>query len=235
MAPRLSSPVGLLVAQGGGPDLREVRVRRATAADTGALSELAAAPSAVEDHLLVEHLGRVIAGIGVRRTDDGAHLHDLAVDRVWRGMGLGRLLVAAALLVLDSEGTAEARVEPGEARDWFTALGFTEAAPGLLRRETALGGHDLPGAAGRLAALQVDFQRSGARHEWDPGATALLQFARRRGVKTESLCWAGVCGTCSVKIACGTVTYDDEPGLDPDDGKVLLCITRPLTDLVLDL
>jgi N-acetylglutamate synthase-like GNAT family acetyltransferase/ferredoxin len=255
MAAALRGPVELLVARGGGPDLEEVRLRRARADDAAALHELTRpfvdagsapareAPSCAdpaEDHLLVECSGTAVAAVGIRRADGDGELYGLVVDQDWQGAGLGRLLVAAALQSLAAEGVAQVRVVPGEAGEWFTALGFTApdataAAPAGLCRPTALDGHDLPSAAGQLGGLRVDFRRSGVQHGWDPAASALLQFARRRGVRTESQCWAGVCGTCSVRITSGTVTYDDEPGFEPDDGKVLLCITRPLTDLALEL
>ncbi|MEV0532340.1 GNAT family N-acetyltransferase [Kitasatospora sp. NPDC050463] len=246
MTSALTSPVGILIARGG-PDIDEVKIRRATAAQLAAVGELTRSAGAalpdrpedfhaerIEEFCLIEQLGTVVACVGVHRTGDGAELYDLAVAPAKRGIGLGRLLVAAVLLMLSGEPVTEVRVEPGGAREWFTALGFTEASPTVLRRDTA-GGYDALETLGRIADLQIEFQRSGKTLRWEPSSTALLMFAQRGGLKPESLCWAGVCGTCAVRIKRGTVSYNTDPGVDPEDDEVLLCITRPVTDLVLDL
>ncbi|MFJ8042653.1 GNAT family N-acetyltransferase [Kitasatospora sp. NPDC096147] len=254
MPARAMTSTDVLVSQGG-PDIEEVRVRQATAEDAEVLAGLIRAHrgtdglppdgsfpardgSRAEDFCLVEHQGEPVACCAAdRRADGTAELYDLVVDPRWRGTGTGRLALAGLFLALRAEQATGVTVTPGPARAWFTALGFTEHpehGPEVLGRAT-VDGHDEVHTLGLLGGLRIEFARSGRQVEWDPSATALLQFSRGAQVKTDSRCWAGVCGTCAVRIRRGTVTYDMEPGYEPQDGEVLLCVSRPTTDLVLDL
>lgn len=218
MRPHLTAPSDVLITKGGAR-IHDLRIRRA---DTEGAS------------VLIEDSGTAVGSVGIRRTGTAAELHGLTVAETWRGMGLGRLLVAAALLILRAEERPYVTVaDPGRATEWFTALGFTPDGDRLRREVT--GGYDEVETVGQLADLQVDFARTGSRVRWDPSFTALLQFAQHHGVDTDSLCWAGVCGTCAVRIKQGTVSYEVPPQAEPAEGEVLLCVSRPTTPLVLDL
>jgi ferredoxin/N-acetylglutamate synthase-like GNAT family acetyltransferase len=218
MRPHLSAPSDILVTKGGA-EIHELRIRRADSAG---------------ESVLIEDSGTVVGSVGIRRTAGAPALHGLAVAESWRGMGLGRLLVAAALLILRAEETPYVTVaDPGPAAEWFGGLGFTP--DGDLLRHEVTGGYDEVETVGQIADLQVDFARTGTRVRWDPSFTALLQFAQHHGVDTDSLCWAGVCGTCAVRIKQGTVSYEVPPQAEPAEGEVLLCVSRPTTPLVLDL
>ncbi|WP_035804911.1 GNAT family N-acetyltransferase [Kitasatospora mediocidica] len=244
----------------GGAELLELTIRPGRVEQAGQLYELSRPfmlsgvlpqhpaefyADAAGDFWVVEHAGEVIACAGVSRSDAGAAtLVNLVVEPSWQRLGVGRLLVAGVLRLLKGEQITELRVEPGPAHPWFTALGFTalgsEASaceglsPTTLRRTTVAGFDELD-ALGEVADLQVRFARSGSRHRWDPSFSALLHFAGHHGVRVDSLCWGGVCGTCSVRIKHGTVSYDVAPEVDPQEGEVLMCVSRPMTDLVLDI
>jgi ferredoxin-NADP reductase len=85
-----------------------------------------------------------------------------------------------------------------------------------------------------LSKVNVTFGRSGKVVRWEPSAGNLLEFARGLGVRIESGCCAGSCGSCLVAIKSGTVHYLKPPDAEPEQGACLTCICRPQGDLVLD-
>ncbi|WP_025139827.1 2Fe-2S iron-sulfur cluster-binding protein [Achromobacter sp. DH1f] len=66
---------------------------------------------------------------------------------------------------------------------------------------------------------------------------SVLDAATRAAVKLPHECTFGGCGTCRVKLAAGTVTYDEFPmALTPEEaaqGYALACQARPQSDLSL--
>jgi ferredoxin len=54
-------------------------------------------------------------------------------------------------------------------------------------------------------------------------------------VSTRWSCRTGVCQTCSTPLLSGSVSYWITPLTEPEAGQVLLCSTRPVTDVTLDL
>ena len=85
-----------------------------------------------------------------------------------------------------------------------------------------------------LSKVQVTFGRSGKVVRWEPSAGNLLEFATAQGVRIESGCCAGSCGSCLVAIKSGKVHYLKPPDAEPEQGACLTCICRPEGDLVLD-
>jgi ferredoxin-NADP reductase len=85
-----------------------------------------------------------------------------------------------------------------------------------------------------LAKINVTFSRSGKTIRWEPSAGNILEFARAEGVKIDSGCCAGSCGSCVVAIKSGDVDYLKKPDAPPDAGTCLTCVCRPKNDLVLD-
>jgi ferredoxin-NADP reductase len=85
-----------------------------------------------------------------------------------------------------------------------------------------------------LARLQVTFGRSGKTIRWEPALGNLLDFARDQGVRIDSGCCAGSCGSCVVAVRSGEVDYLKKPDAEPESGSCLTCICRPRTDIVLD-
>lgn len=68
---------------------------------------------------------------------------------------------------------------------------------------------------------------------------AILDAAKRQGIDLPYGCRAGGCSVCKVKVVTGDVQYQDgEPmGFDEEDmnqGKILICVAVPLSDLVLE-
>ncbi len=85
-----------------------------------------------------------------------------------------------------------------------------------------------------LARINITFARSNKTVRWEPSAGNLLEFAAAQGVKIDSGCCAGSCGSCVVAIKSGGVDYLKKPDAEPETGSCLTCVCRPKNDLVLD-
>jgi ferredoxin-NADP reductase/MOSC domain-containing protein YiiM len=79
------------------------------------------------------------------------------------------------------------------------------------------------------------FARSGISVPFDTGRTSLLEFADACDVPTRWSCRTGVCHTCTTPLLAGEVDYSPEPLEPPPAGEILICCSRPTTDVVLDM
>jgi ferredoxin len=69
------------------------------------------------------------------------------------------------------------------------------------------------------------------------GHEHVLDAAKRAGVRLPASCTQGMCGTCKVKLVSGQVDMRHNGGIrqrEIDQGMVLLCCSKPLSDLVVD-
>lgn len=90
--------------------------------------------------------------------------------------------------------------------------------------------------ASATAGAEVVFDRSGKTANWTPDSGTLLEFAEANGLEPDYSCRAGVCLTCMCEIKEGEVEYETPPVGTPDEGSVLICISKPKTEkVVLDL
>jgi len=85
-----------------------------------------------------------------------------------------------------------------------------------------------------LQKVMITFARSNKTVRWEPSQENLLEFAKAQGVKIDSGCCAGGCGSCEVAIKSGEVDYLKKPDATPNPGSCLTCVCRPKNDLVLD-
>lgn len=96
--------------------------------------------------------------------------------------------------------------------------------------------HAGTGAQAEAAQFGVRFARS--NRDIRCGATEhVLDAARRAAVRLPASCAQGMCGTCKVKLLEGNVEMQHNGGIrqrEIDQGMVLLCCSKPLTDLVID-
>ncbi|TCT45039.1 hybrid-cluster NAD(P)-dependent oxidoreductase [Martelella mediterranea] len=79
----------------------------------------------------------------------------------------------------------------------------------------------------------IAFAEAGVRVEAEPGFT-ILQMARSAGVRIPAACESGICGTCRVKCRSGKVDMQHNGGIlddEMDDGYILACCSRPLSDV----
>ncbi len=130
-------------------------------------------------------------------------------------------------------------------RDGLVELGV---APGAsARRSSARSGSITPGvvAGPRRPPHQpegpsrsgplISFARTGIDARWGDAWQTVLEFAEACDVPVRWSCRSGVCHTCETGLLDGTVDYEPEPLEAPGVGNVLLCCSRPTSDLVLDL
>jgi hypothetical protein len=89
-------------------------------------------------------------------------------------------------------------------------------------------------SASPATALEIRFVRSGRTLVWNGQEENLLDFAERNGVRIDSGCRSGSCGTCETKLISGTVRYNRRPDHDVAAGCCLLCVGAPESALVLD-
>jgi len=85
-----------------------------------------------------------------------------------------------------------------------------------------------------LAKINVTFARANKTVRWEPSAENILEFARLQGVKIDSGCCAGSCGSCVVAVKSGEVHYLKKPDAEPEAGSCFTCVCRPKNHLVLD-
>jgi ferredoxin-NADP reductase len=86
------------------------------------------------------------------------------------------------------------------------------------------------------SSFKVTFQKS-SREIVCGAQQHVLEAARATGVRLASSCAQGMCGTCKVKLISGKVDMQHKGGIrqrEIDQGMVLLCCSKPLTDLVVD-
>jgi|tagenome__1003787_1003787.scaffolds.fasta_scaffold20962408_3 ferredoxin-NADP reductase/MOSC domain-containing protein YiiM/ferredoxin len=82
---------------------------------------------------------------------------------------------------------------------------------------------------------EVTFVRSALAVPWDARFGTLLDFAEACDVPVGFGCRTGVCHNCESGLMTGDVTYDIDPLEAPPDGRVLMCCTRPTSEVTLDL
>jgi glycine betaine catabolism B len=90
--------------------------------------------------------------------------------------------------------------------------------------------------AGPAQTRAVEFRRSGRTLECGPGES-ILAAALRAGLRPPSMCGEGVCGTCKTDLLAGDVDMRHAGGIrqrEIDCGRILLCCSVPLGDVVVD-
>ncbi len=120
-------------------------------------------------------------------------------------------------------------------KDWGVPdedVNFEAFGPASVQRVPSLAGASAD--APPDAPVEIRFQRSGRRIEWDAQDASLLDFAERHAVPIDAGCRSGGCGTCATRLLEGRVAYARTPDHDVPAGHCLPCVARPLTDLVLE-
>jgi ferredoxin-NADP reductase len=123
------------------------------------------------------------------------------------------------------ETVSEVAAQPAEAQVGAALRGAPAAAPVAAETETA-----------NTTRFKVDFARSHREIECGSGQH-VLDAAKQAGLRLPSSCTQGMCGTCKVKLVSGEVTMKHAGGIrqrEIDQGMVLLCCSKPLSDLVVD-
>jgi ferredoxin-NADP reductase/MOSC domain-containing protein YiiM/ferredoxin len=82
---------------------------------------------------------------------------------------------------------------------------------------------------------RITFVRSGLAVSWSPQFRSLLELAEACDVSVKWSCRTGVCHTCECALIDGTVAYEPDPLEAPAKGNALICCSRPLSDVEIDL
>ena len=89
---------------------------------------------------------------------------------------------------------------------------------------------------GAVDSAEVVFARSNKTVTWKPEDGTLLEFAEANGLNPDYSCRQGICHTCTCSLEEGEIEYTESPDSEPDEGSVLICVSRPKTNkVVLDL
>jgi len=83
--------------------------------------------------------------------------------------------------------------------------------------------------------IQVHFSQSGVKTNWNPSFESILDLAEANGLSPDYSCRSGICHTCMVKLEYGEVEYFEEPLDPPDEGCVLICVSKPKKSVVIDI
>jgi ferredoxin-NADP reductase len=81
----------------------------------------------------------------------------------------------------------------------------------------------------------VSFARSNLSTRWGPNDPSLLELAEACDVPVRWSCRTGVCHRCESGLVAGAVAYRPDPLERPVEGNVLICCSRPVGDVVIDL
>jgi ferredoxin-NADP reductase len=82
----------------------------------------------------------------------------------------------------------------------------------------------------------VSFARSGIVAHWNTSThQSLLELAEACDVPVRWSCRTGVCHTCECGLVAGPIAYEPEPLDKPAGGNILVCCSRPVGDVVVDL
>ncbi|SAL78629.1 oxidoreductase FAD-binding subunit [Caballeronia peredens] len=107
-------------------------------------------------------------------------------------------------------------------------------------REQATGFEPAPVESIEPAPVETKFKVNFAKSRRDiecGSGEHVLDAAKKAGVRLPSSCTQGMCGTCKVKLVSGEVSMKHAGGIrqrEIDQGLVLLCCSKPLSDLVVD-
>jgi glycine betaine monooxygenase B len=91
-------------------------------------------------------------------------------------------------------------------------------------------------AGAAMDGFRIEFAQSGRVIHCPPDVT-VLAAARETGLILPSSCTRGMCGTCKSTLISGTVDMRHAGGIrqrEIDQGRVLLCCSKPTSDLVID-
>jgi ferredoxin-NADP reductase len=130
-------------------------------------------------------------------------------------------------------------------RDALTVIGLGQAAihtelfgalpalrPGIVGQ--ASNPPHQPAGPPRSGPL-VTFARSGITTPFGDDTRSVLDLADACDVPSRWSCRTGVCHTCLTPLLSGDIAYNPDPLELPADGQVLICCSRPATDIVLDM
>lgn len=109
------------------------------------------------------------------------------------------------------------------------ALGLPDALPGTVAEGA------VSAAAPVASGAEVVFARSGVTLPWSGASRTILELAEAAGLEPDFSCREGICNTCRCTLTEGKLDYVTDPLDPPGPGQALICCSRPLGRVVLDL
>jgi len=83
--------------------------------------------------------------------------------------------------------------------------------------------------------IEVEFSKSGVKTNWNPSFESILDLAEANGLSPDYSCRSGICHTCICKLEDGEVEYVEEPLDPPEEGCVLICVSKPKKNVAVDI
>ncbi|WDQ15752.1 FAD-binding oxidoreductase [Rhodopirellula sp. P2] len=158
------------------------------------------------------------------------------VDRL--GHHRGEYLICGPDVFMNA--IADGLIERGAAADrvMFESFGGKSKSAGALAVPACAPGADEAGVDGPGAdesvGWSVTFQTSEKSAAFEAGMEGLLDVAESLDVEVDSGCRSGDCGACVCRLVSGKVTYAESPECDLEDGEVVLCVAKPVSEVVID-
>jgi ferredoxin len=95
---------------------------------------------------------------------------------------------------------------------------------------------DVPDEDSAAKLWKVEFTTSRRTIEV-PADRFVLETAKAAGMRLPSSCTKGMCGTCKCRLVSGTVEMTPAGGIrqrEIDQGLILICCSKPTSDLVIE-
>lgn len=83
--------------------------------------------------------------------------------------------------------------------------------------------------------FKVKFTKSNKEIQWDSSQQSILELAESAGLTPEFSCRMGTCSTCESTLLKGTIEYDPEPFIETPEGRILICSSKPVSNLEIEL
>jgi ferredoxin-NADP reductase len=174
---------------------------------------------------------------GLRGRLSAAHLQSLApdlVERVTFTCGPAPYM-ASVRRILDSVGYDMQNYH--EESFTFGELPAADRDAVAAESDAAPAGPAAPGGGQQAAAtFTIKFTRSGKTVTCGADQS-VLDAAFAAGLRPPSACSQGMCGTCKTTLLSGDVDMQHNGGIRPKEvaqGKVLICCSKPTSDLVIE-
>lgn len=95
--------------------------------------------------------------------------------------------------------------------------------------------HIASAASPAATGAEVVFARSGITAPWNSASRTILELAEAAGLEPDFSCREGICNTCICDLREGELEYISDPLDLPPTGRALICCSRPVGRVVLDL
>jgi len=82
---------------------------------------------------------------------------------------------------------------------------------------------------------KVRFSKAGIETYWKESNLSILELAEEKGLNPHFSCRMGTCSTCESVLLSGDIEYEPEPFMEAEEGKIFICCSKPVSDLIVDI